>query len=71
MTVTIKHNGGTYSVDTDRRTAIRIKGSGATAYTQTVKKRELLDSLLKRAELAQKPKNAGQMLAGLCRALEG
>ena len=55
MPVTIKHNGGTYSVDITRRTATRIKGSGATAYTQVVKKRELLDSLLARADLAQKP----------------
>lgn len=53
MTVTIKHNGGTYSVDIDRRTATRIKGSGATAYTQVVKKRELLDVLVRRACCAE------------------
>lgn len=51
--ITIKHNGGTYSVDTVQRTATRVKGTGATAYTQVVKKRELLDALLSRADLAR------------------
>jgi hypothetical protein len=54
MAVTIKHKGGTYSVDTARGTATRIKGTGATAYTQVVKKRELLTTLLASADAAEK-----------------
>lgn len=49
---TVKHNGATYRVDLDARTALRVKGSGALEYTQVVKKRELLDKLLALVERA-------------------